>query len=113
MLVGTVSPLVTFSAQGPCSVPTSACGIVMAVEEPTINTLQTTVYPNPSAGFVTIAFNNNEAADFTMFSLDGKQVLQKQIHNGEEIDLSTLPAGMYTYVLYNAMARATGRLVVQ
>jgi len=52
------------------------------------------IYPNPSAGSITI--DNNDDATIRLFDMSGKLVLTKQLYSGEnQVDISLLNNGMY------------------
>ena len=77
------------------------------------------VYPNPTDGNVSINIALDERQDATVqiFDLLGNAVysysLQNEMNDTRYIDLSFLPAGMYTVVLSTAEERVAQRLVVE
>lgn len=62
------------------------------------------IYPNPSQSNITV--ETAVAAVFTIFSIDGKKVLEEQDKN--QIDISQLAAGVY---FINAFDKADGRFI--
>jgi hypothetical protein len=61
-----------------------------------------TVYPNPTSGRVIVSTNNSQSLinNISVFDLTGKEVLSRQSAVGSqqiEIDLSTLPKGIYIF----------------
>ncbi len=58
-------------------------------------------YPNPSSDFITIDAKTSEEFNFvTIYSLDGKVVLNNTLNNSnEKIDISKLKEGTYLFVL--------------
>ncbi len=56
--------------------------------------IQVQVYPNPTTGNIKI--NSSQQIDhFSICSLEGKLMLEKFYNNGDQIDLSSLNAGIY------------------
>lgn len=74
------------------------------------------MYPNPTRGVVNIAFNSdlNEATNFKIFDILGKQVFQKSISQQQaSINLSHLPSGVYLAVFEVGNNRTTKKLVIK
>lgn len=64
-------------------------------------------YPNPVTDFVT--FNNLEwDATITVYDMLGRQILTA---TDSRVDLSSLPAGMYVWIITSGTERITGKLV--
>lgn len=65
--------------------------------------LQLTVSPNPTQGIIHLVDRRNTAEDFTLSisDLNGKAVIHQTLTGSTQLDLSTLPAGVY---LLNARA---------
>jgi hypothetical protein len=60
------------------------------------------VFPNPSAGFITVASDGLQAMTGRLSDALGRQVLHFQnISAAEQIDLSRLPTGTYFLQLFN------------
>lgn len=76
---------------------TDTCGIINGVNNLTAELNEITIYPNPATSTVTLQLpNTNKQATVTVLDLSGKQVLQfKSEKREEEIDMTTLPRGMY------------------
>jgi poly(hydroxyalkanoate) depolymerase family esterase len=54
-----------------------------------------TIYPNPVSTFLTIELTTNEEIKLCISNVLGEQILNKQIQNGEKIDVSGLVDGVY------------------
>ncbi len=51
------------------------------------------VYPNPTSGKLIISQNNNQIIESTVYDMSGKKI--ELASSGNEIDVSSLPAGVY------------------
>lgn len=75
------------------------------------------IYPNPTSETINITFNPSlDKVNFSLFSLTGKKVLQKnELWSGSQINIADLPKGIYFYQLQNADNQrvGSGRVVVQ
>ncbi|MDL2313237.1 T9SS type A sorting domain-containing protein [Bacteroidales bacterium OttesenSCG-928-B11] len=72
-----------------------------------------TLYPNPATHHVTIDMPSNiPSAQFSLFDMYGRLLLQKQVQNGEKINLPNLSSGVYLYQVDSEKGRATGKVVV-
>lgn len=74
------------------------------------NSMNVTIYPNPSNDVITLNGINSGLA--TIYSLNGKVVYQSLI-NGTKIDISTLETGFYNLVLSNENGQQTVKLIVE
>jgi hypothetical protein len=71
------------------------------------------VYPNPAIDVIYLS-NLAEASLLTIYSVDGKAVLEKQMnHAGESIDVSQLTKGMYIAVLSSERGERTAKFFKQ
>lgn len=68
------------------------------------------IYPNPTSETLTINGLDNSAL-LTVLSLNGIQLLSKQISNGEEVDLSFLPKSIYILKIETSKGVITKRIV--
>lgn len=69
-------------------------------------------YPNPATLSVTIPYELSEAAEMTVYSIDGKLVARRRLAAGigsTEFNVTNLPAGIYIYRL----GGASGKFMVQ
>lgn len=83
-------------------------GFVDGIEEISQNTFQ--VYPNPSAGMITIQFQSGFEQQVRIYDMVGQLVMKKRVNKiSERIDCSTLANG--TYVV--KVGEATQLLVIE
>lgn len=52
------------------------------------------IYPNPSSSQITLSFSTQKA-QFSLFDMNGKELLSKVVANQESIDVSSFEKGMY------------------
>jgi hypothetical protein len=73
------------------------------------------LYPNPSHGLLNISFESSgEIAQADIYDLTGSQLHHTQLQaGGGQLDLSSLPSGMYLLRLRIGNSIATKRFVVQ
>lgn len=76
--------------------------------------------PNPTHNSTDFVINATSAGaiDFTLYNIDGRPVLQRQVdvrqgENGLHIDVSTLKAGMYMYSFRRGATQVTQRMIVE
>ena len=62
--------------------------------------LAISIYPNPTKGLLHIRYNGNGAVTIHIRDISGKDIMQKQVHSGDEIDISTLTEGLFLVQLY-------------
>ena len=53
------------------------------------------LYPNPANGMVTILTGSHEPQTITVYSIDGRRVLTQEVVMEGQIDVATLPHGVY------------------
>lgn len=53
------------------------------------------IYPNPATDYITIASHFQGAATLSIFSIDGKLVVQKSVQRNDQVHLEKLQAGFY------------------
>jgi hypothetical protein len=76
-----------------------------------VNQQSVAVYPNPSEDFITIRTKLDQAGILQIFDLQGRSIMQKQIYNGESVNLSHLSSGLYVYRVYFKGILQSGKLV--
>lgn len=59
------------------------------------NSIQATVYPNPSTGNFTVESSSTDKQTLTMYDINGKVVLTQTITGKTTIDVANLSAGIY------------------
>ena len=70
-----------------------------------------TIYPNPNDGRFTIR-TNYETVDATIVDLTGKVVFKGRVSNGDQIDLSAEPSGVYVMQLVTNKETITRRISI-
>ena len=63
---------------------------------------QLKVFPNPTMGFIQIADQLERHLPYTLTDIYGQQVLTGMQTNGQKIDLSVFPSGVYFLQLGNS-----------
>ena len=72
----------------------SPCGPNAIEEKWLVNPFS--VYPNPSSDKITIAFNNTNEYDISLYAIDGKLIqADKQLQGNYELDVNALSNGVY------------------
>ncbi len=72
---------------------TSGCGTILSIKHQS-DTYPISIYPNPSANYVTITgINEAQNTKISIFNSFGQNVLT--IYNVSNIDVSSFPAGVY------------------
>jgi len=107
----------------PCN-PTLKSGIYESVVSNTMtsaplgitesNALKVLVYPNPAQQMVSIMVPSSGSVDasFELYSVDGRKHLEQKINQTKtELDLSTIPSGMYFFKVISKEGTGTGKLV--
>ncbi len=80
-------------------IDTRKLGIISSTSEQG-ETLIPTIYPNPTTDYITLPeLKNNMKA--VIYSMDGKQLLNSNIINNNQIDVSSLPNGVYHLKVIN------------
>lgn len=86
------------------------------VEEEQVMPLYFQVYPNPSRGKINFSTNINSASSayIKIYNNLGQLLFEKEITNfAEEVDVSTLPMGMYILELDSKEFRNTQKLLIE
>jgi hypothetical protein len=88
------------------------CFTVVSVKDGKEQSKETIVYPNPASGLVTIN-SPNEINRFELINSLGQMVISLQpIKRNIEIDLTSLPAGLYYYrILMKGGDRSFGKII--
>jgi hypothetical protein len=58
------------------------------------------IYPNPNKGLLHIHYNGNDIITIHISDISGKDIIQRQVHSDDEIDISTLSDGLFLLHLY-------------
>ncbi|MDL2296737.1 T9SS type A sorting domain-containing protein [Bacteroidales bacterium OttesenSCG-928-B11] len=91
--------------------PDTTSNNVNDLEKPLFNA---TLYPNPATRHVTIDLPSDiPSAQFFLFDMYGRLLLQEPIWNGEKINLSNLASGIYLYQVDSEKGRATGKVMIK
>ncbi|GGD87665.1 T9SS type A sorting domain-containing protein [Planktosalinus lacus] len=88
----------------------STTGNPLSINDNDIN--QVVLYPNPSYGIVNV--QTNSPVSISVFDITGKLVNSiEEVNNGENIDLSTLQAGMYLVKINDGINQQTQKLIIK
>ena len=68
---------------------------------PEITTEAFKVYPNPVHNQLYISGNDYTPYPYTIFSIDGRLLLRGEVQNGEPVNVSELPTGLYILKVNN------------
>ncbi len=72
------------------------------------------VYPNPSEGMITVATENSDFSSLEVVDFLGKSVMNEQLNaSSTEIDLTTMPAGMYIVRLIRENSIHTQKVIIE
>lgn len=73
------------------------------------------IYPNPAKNSIFINSNNEKIEDISLFSLDGKQLIQLSGNNNslKELDITSIPAGIYLLKLEGEEETQIKKIIVQ
>ena len=78
-----------------------ACQDFMSGVNEKMPEVETAFYPNPASDIITFKANSSAVYEAKVFDARGLLVLQKNISNGNEIDLKGLSEGIYFIHLFN------------
>jgi hypothetical protein len=71
------------------------------------------VYPNPAKDYVTIVLPDNvHRAVFTLYDMQSKELIRKEIGNKDVISISNLASGIYIYNVITEKEKYTGKLTI-
>lgn len=115
---GTYTYVVTGTATTGCSNSDTVTVTVLActgISE--VNGNIAAVYPNPSKGQLTVDFGKADAGGkITVFDMIGNTVHNQNVYSGTSkvnIDLSTMPKGMYLVTVSNHSGSTTRKLIIE
>ena len=75
---------------------------------------QLSIYPNPlKKGQNLFIYNLKEGGRFTLYDMNGKQVLKKIIRAGNEIKISNVSSGIYFYNIETESKIQNGKLIIK
>ncbi len=69
------------------------------------------IFPNPTADVIQFDVADQVSFNISIYTTSGKRVLSKEIFNRQRVDVSTLQAGMYFYILKGKNFAATGKFI--
>ena len=90
----------------------SAAYELLSVEEAVQIRPNLVVYPNPAASSVTILTGNSASQQASLYSADGRRVMQFDINAERTIDVSHLPKGIYFLQVQDPAGLRTSKLVI-
>jgi len=68
------------------------------------------VFPNPAKSYLTVKGFEQEAV-FEIYSISGAKVYHKNVVNGETIDVTALPEGLFHFSLTNNIGQLSSGLI--
>ena len=71
------------------------------LDVPEIVTETFKVYPNPVHNLLYINGNDSQNYPYALYSIDGRLLLHGDIRNGDSVDVSELPSGLYILKIHN------------
>lgn len=71
------------------------CAWQNGINNTTIEALHAGLYPNPTAGKLQVHAGKNEWVDMEIVSVTGQRFFTAKVKDGEDLDVSALPAGIY------------------
>jgi len=76
------------------------------------NSEQFSIYPNPATDEIIIRSENSSSMDLSIYGIEGKLVLQKQLkHQENHIDISALPEGIYAVSIRSSQGIVQKKLI--
>ena len=84
------------------------------IEKESNSQSETHLFPNPSGGTFTLQVNDFLNASLTIFNSLGENVYKSELtSNSNQINIETLPAGVYFYQVVNKTTTSTGKIIVE
>jgi hypothetical protein len=72
------------------------------------------IYPNPTSGKLNIDLSGTASnANFKLFDITGKTISSGLIENGQPLDFSTQPEGMYLLKIESETFTSTQKLIIR
>ncbi|MDR1182196.1 MAG: T9SS type A sorting domain-containing protein, partial [Bacteroidales bacterium] len=72
------------------------------------------IYPNPAADNITIVLPENVVhAVFTLYDMQGKVLIRKEVNNREIVSVNNIASGMYIYHVGTEKENRQGKIVKQ
>jgi ligand-binding sensor domain-containing protein len=90
-------------------------GIPASMTENPDEVSQLTVFPNPAKNHITIESGDLSRNTFlSIFTVNGEKAIERQLSENEtQIDISTLPRGVYLVRLQNGLTTRVGKMIRQ
>ncbi len=80
------------------------------------NDNEVSIYPNPTTGstvYIDIPKDNGNSARLTIYNTVGRQLMAKSISNHETVDVSSLPSGVYLFIIHCDNKQHIKKVVLQ
>ncbi|MCP4442638.1 MAG: T9SS type A sorting domain-containing protein [Aureispira sp.] len=90
-------------AVGTCSSQSSTTNI--------LDNDQLKIYPNPTRAHLTIELEHNEPIQLRLFSVLGQEIVKQSFMNQTQIDISTLPKGVFLLEIETATQRFLKKII--
>jgi len=86
--------------------------ISLSFSENDNNSLDLTIYPNPSNEYFTVESSNYAKLDIQIFDIIGRKTFSKSVETNEIVDISNIPNGTYLIVIMSKKEIKTSKLII-
>ena len=77
------------------------------------NKLNISIHPNPTSDILNVACNDcNSSTKFSIYNIEGKEIMQGEISNGKQIDIGQLANGFYFLMMDHGAKNSTHKFIV-
>lgn len=75
--------------------------------------LKANVYPNPVTDVLNISIDKNNSADFILYDISSRKIIQQKVFSNTSINIKDLAKGVYLYELRNGNGLSTSGKIVK
>ncbi|MCB0482486.1 MAG: T9SS type A sorting domain-containing protein [Flavobacteriales bacterium] len=93
--------------------PVTKAGSKLSSKEIAVSNDKLRMYPNPAKTEFYVSGIKGELQQIQVVNLSGQTVLNVEITQGESVNVTTLPAGVYQVQVLSGSTISTGRLIIQ
>lgn len=99
--------------QGVYPGPFSECLLITSVNNPDLAAEAVHIFPNPSNGSFTVAFDSpEEITEIRISGITGNTVFQKKTENLSTVSITDIPAGTYILTITDRESRSSNRKII-